>query len=419
MNINTKLFDEMSDEDFFSNKLTHIYFNENVTDDSVTKLIETIREANIPKYNERILLKPKPILIHISSMGGSITAGMRLMSVYALSKVPIATIVDNYSCSAATFLSISSHYRLITKYGYCLIHEYSLKGIINSRQQEITNYVNLVDTYFDKIIEMYLEQTKFQKQELKELLQHDLLLDSDFCLKKGIVDRVIDIKRDKPKDVKITNIYDIIQNYNYNNITISCKEAIYKLDKIIFQKDISPVIIYPRRFNCNETQVERTIFDTLNLIPRIKNIDAPTYAVIEGPISIDDLLPILYCDHIIMFDHAYIVSNILYFHNKIGFLLSDNIKNTELIFDIIKKVLKEKTSMSVKQIEDINSKFSIINAAEAKKLGLCNDIIKYHRQNQKISLELRENPRSQPRSRLSSRSHSRPKSSKNSNRSLR
>ena len=51
MNINTKLFDEMSDEDFFSNKLTHIYFNENVTDDSVTKLIETIREANIPKYN--------------------------------------------------------------------------------------------------------------------------------------------------------------------------------------------------------------------------------------------------------------------------------------------------------------------------------------------------------------------------------
>jgi hypothetical protein len=266
---------------------------------------------------------------------------------------------------------------------------------------------------------MYLEQTNFKKEELKELLQHDLLLDSDFCLKKGIVDRVIDIKRDKPKDVKITNIYDIIQNYNYNNITISCKEAIYKLDKIIFQKDISPVIIYPRRFNCNETQVERTIFDTLNLIPRIKNIDAPTYAVIEGPISIDDLLPILYCDHIIMFDHAYIVSNILYFHNKIGFLLSDNIKNTELIFDIIKKVLKEKTSMSVKQIEDINSKFSIINAAEAKKLGLCNNIIKYHRQNQKISLELRENPRSQPRSRLSSRSHSRPKSSKNSNRSLR
>jgi ATP-dependent protease ClpP protease subunit len=412
MNINTKVFDEMSDEDFFSKKLTHIYFNQNVTDDSVTKLIETIREANKPRYNkDNVLLKPKPILIHISSMGGSITAGMRLMSVYALSKVPIATIVDNYSCSAATFLSISSHYRLITKYGYCLIHEYSLKGNINSRQQQITNYVNLVDTYFDKIIEMYLEQTNFKKEELKELLQHDLLLDSDFCLKKGIVDRVIDIKREKPKEIKTTNIYDVVQNYNYNNITISCKDAIYKLDKILFEKDISPVIIYPRRFHCNEKQVERTIFDTLNLIPRIQNIDAPTYAVIEGPISIDDLLPILYCDHIIMFDHAYIVSNILYFHNKIGFLLSDNIKNTELIFNIIKKILKEKTKMTAKQIDDINSKFSIINANEAKKIGLCDNIIKYRRQNQKTDLQQNES--------LRPHLHSHPKNLKNSKSSLR
>jgi ATP-dependent protease ClpP protease subunit len=405
MNINTKVFNEMSDEDFFSKKLTHIYFNRDVTDETVTALIETIREANKPRYTENnILLKPKPILIHISSMGGSITAGMRLMSVYALSKVPIATIVDNYSCSAATFLSISSHYRLITKYGYCLIHEYSLKGNINSRQQQITNYVNLVDTYFDKIIEMYLEQTKFEKEELKELLQHDLLLDSEFCLKKGIVDRIIDIKRDKPKEIKTTNIYDIVQNYNYNNVTISCKDAIFKLDKILFEKDISPVIIYPRRFHCDEKQVERTIFDTLNLIPRIQNIDAPTYAIIEGPISIDDILPMLYCDHIIMFDHAYIVSNILYFHNKIGFLLSDNIKNTELIFNIIKKILKEKTKMSKKQIDDINSKFTIINANEAKKIGLCDNIIKYRRQNQKISSEQKDSPRSRPKSSKSSKS---------------
>jgi len=386
MNIDTTIFQQMTDEDFFSKKLTHIYFNQNVTDESVSMLIDTIREANKPHYNkDNVLLKPKPILIHISSMGGSVTAGMRLMSVFALSKVPIATIVDNYSCSAATFLSISSHYRLITKYGYCLIHEYSIKGNINTRQQEITNYVNLVDTYFEKIVEMYLEQTKFKKEELRDLLQHDLLLDADYCLKKGIVDRIIDIKREKPKEIKLTNIYDIIQNYNYNNITISCKDAIFKLDKIIFEKDISPVIIYPRQFNCDEKNIERTIFDTLNLIPRIKNIDAPTYAVIEGPISIDDILPMLYCDHIIMFDHAYIVSNILYFHNKIGFLLSDNIKNTDLIFNIIKTILKEKTKMSSQQIDDINSKFKIINANDAKKLGLCDNIIKYHRHTKNLS----------------------------------
>jgi ATP-dependent protease ClpP protease subunit len=398
MNINTKIFDEMSDNDFFSNKFTHIYFNKRVTNKSVSELIDSIHLANKPTYSENgASLNPKPILIHISSHGGSVSAGMRLLSVYALSKVPIVTIVDNYSCSAATYLSISSHYRLITKYGYCLIHEYSIRGQINSRQHQITNYVNLVDTYFDKIMDMYLEQTKFKKEELKELMQHDLLLDSDFCLKKGIVDRVIDIKRKKPKEILNHDIYNIIQNYNYNNITISCKDAVLKLDNILFEKNLSPVIIYPKQYGCHEDNdkdeteesvLNHNIFDIFNLIPRIQNIDAPTYAIIEGPITIDELLPLLYCDHIILFDYAYIVSNIIYINSKIGYLLTDNVKNTDLIFNVIKKILKEKTKMTNIQIENIKNKFTIIDAIEAKKLGLCTDIIKYHRQNQKVNSRL-------------------------------
>jgi hypothetical protein len=101
----------------------------------------------------------------------------------------------------------------------------------------------------------------------------------------------------------------------------------------------------------------------------------------------------------------------LYFHNKIGFLLSDNIKNTELIFNIIKKILKEKTKMTAKQIDDINSKFSIINANEAKKIGLCDNIIKYRRQNQKTDLQQNES--------LRPHLHSHPKNLKNSKSSLR
>ena len=105
------------------------------------------------------------------------------------------------------------------------------------------------------------------------------------------------------------------------------------------------------------------------------NIKAPTYAIIDSPISIDDLLPILYCDYIFMFDYAYIVSNILHFYNKSSLLLNDNIKNTELIFNIVTDILKEKTKMTDEKINDIKSKYNIIDANEAKKLGLCNIII--------------------------------------------
>uniref|UniRef100_A0A6C0LFB2 ATP-dependent Clp protease proteolytic subunit n=1 Tax=viral metagenome TaxID=1070528 RepID=A0A6C0LFB2_9ZZZZ len=380
------IFKNMSDNDFFSNKLTHIYFNNEVNDDSVDKLIEDINNANKEIKTESGAIKqPKPILIHISSNGGNVTDGMRLFSIFTMSKTPIATIVDNYSCSAATFLSVISPYRLITNYGYCIIHGYSVSGITQRKKQtQLHNMIEIYDTYFNKIIEMYKERTKFKHDELIELLQHDLLLDAKFCLKKGIVDRIIKIEKHKKTAEIKKNIYEVINSPN-NNIKITCNNTISHIDKILFEDNLSPVIIHPRQDNCIDTSIntddtyERknslTIFQTLNLIPRILNIKQPTYAIIDGPISIDDLLPMLYCDQIFMFDYVPIICNILYFHNKSSLLIDDNIKNTQLIFNIISQILKEKTKMTDEMIENIKSKFRMINSKEALKLGLCNTII--------------------------------------------
>lgn len=372
------VFKNMSDEDFFSNKLTHIYFNEDVSDQSIDKLINEINKANYKTILENgTILKPKPILIHISSRGGNMTSGMRLFSVFTLSSVPIATIIDNYSASAATFLSINSPYRLINKYGFSLIHQYKYTGNINKKQKDLHNIINMYDTYFKKIIDIYLLKTKFKKDELVELLQHDLILNSDYCLEKGIVDRIINIDKRINKHEIITNINELIKTTN-NYISISCDEDISALDNILFQDNLMPVIIRPRPNDCkenNDRNMQNTIFETLNMIPRILALKAPIYALIDSPISIDDLLPILYCDYIFIFDYAYIVSNVLYFYNKQSLLLNDNIKNTELIFNIITNILKEKTKMTDEMIENIKNKFSIINPEEAKKLGLCNNII--------------------------------------------
>jgi len=347
------IFENMSDDDFFSNKLTHIYFNEDVTNESIERLITSINKANeIIHMEDGTVLEPKPILIHISSHGGHMTAGMRLFSVFALSRIPIATIIDNYSCSAATYLSINSPYRLINNYGYCLIHGYTISGKIKKKQKDLHNMIKTYDTYFKKIIDIYLLKTKFK---------HDELEINKKVNKKGVL-----------KDIS-----EIMKTPN-NNIIISCNEKLSLLDKKLFQENLMPVIIHPKNNNCNskrENNIETTIFETLNMIPRIMNIKAPTYAIIDSPISIDDLLPILYCDYIFMFDYAYIVSNILHFYNKSSLLLNDNIKNTELIFNIVTDILKEKTKMTDEKINDIKSKYNIIDANEAKKLGLCNIII--------------------------------------------
>jgi ATP-dependent protease ClpP protease subunit len=381
-----KIFEEMSDEDFFTDKLTHIYFNSDVSQNSVTDLIKDIENANFDQVlPSGAIIKPKPILIHISSRGGDLEEGMRMLSVFALSSVPIATIVDNISASAATFLSINSHYRLINKYAFSLIHNYSLVGRFHDKINQLKQTIKMLDIVFNQIIERYETRTLLKKEQLLKILEHDLLLNSDICLKYGIVDRVIDIKKNNNK--KITTDLESILNTKFNSIMVSCEKTTEAIDKILFSNNLAPVILFPRRYSCNGKYGENdsepdksnpSIIKTLNIIPRIQCLKCPVYAIIEGSISIDDLLPLLFCDHIYIFDYALIVSNILYYYNTTGFFIEDNLRNTKEIFKIIKTILKEKTNMPEDMINDINKKFTFIDAKKAKELKICNSVIDYN-----------------------------------------
>jgi ATP-dependent protease ClpP protease subunit len=63
-------------------------------------------------------------------MGGELEPALKFLTAFKDSKVPICTLVDNYSASAATILSINSPYRLVSDYSLTLIHQYTvqLKG---------------------------------------------------------------------------------------------------------------------------------------------------------------------------------------------------------------------------------------------------------------------------------------------------
>lgn len=390
-----KIFEEMSDEDFFTDKLTHIYFNTEVNQRSVTDLIKKIEDANLDVIlPSGAIIKPKPILLHISSPGGSLTEGMRLLSVFALSSVPIATLVDNISASAATFLSINSHYRLINKYAFSLIHNYSLVGMFDDKINQLKNTIKILDITFNQIIERYEKRTFLKREQLLKILEHDLLLNADICLKYGIVDRIINIKNKKKK--KVNTDLDVLLNSKFNSIMVSCEKTTEKIDNILFTNNLAPVILFPRRYSCtynkDDVDFDKTspsIIKTLNIIPRILCLKCPVYAIIEGSISIDDLLPLLFCDHIYIFDYALIVSNILYYYNSMGFFVEDNLRNTQQIFKIIKDILKEKTNMPEDMINDINKKFSFIDAKKAVELKICNSIIDYNnffKKNKKLSI---------------------------------
>jgi ATP-dependent protease ClpP protease subunit len=370
-------FKSLKDEDFFSNKLTHLYLNSFINTESVDKLIEDINNVNK-------LDNPKPILIHISSIGGDLNQGYRFLSIFDTSKVPIATIIDNYSFSAATFLSISCPYRIMTKEAYCLIHDYTvtLKEEITINKTDIYDITKHYDYYFNNIIDIYIKKTKFKRNELIELLQHDIFLDYKDCLSKGIVDRIIDCDYKPSFSLKnIDDIKNIVKLPNVIPIKLNpCREYSSNIDYTIMNNNDGDkhFIIYPQyysRINCKDNSPP-SIFDHFNLISKIKYMNGDKIAIIDNPISIDNLLPLLFTHKIYMYQHTFIICNMLYLYNlKPSILLDDIIKNNKKLFKLIKHILSSKTKMSKSQIDDINKKYSIISSQDAKKLNLCHEII--------------------------------------------
>ena len=379
----TSIFDEMTDDEFFSDKLTHIYFNTNVTEQNIMNLQQKIMEANKSVIINGIQFAPKPIIVHISSPGGDMYAAIRFLTIFKESRVPICTLIDNYAASAATLLAISSPYRIMTEQSFVLIHQYS--GFEYGKRTVILNSINRTEELFELYINCYEKKTKYSKTEIDEILNHDLWLDAKKCLEKGIVDRVLKINS-KIKNSKEYNypFNILIKKTNLNNIYISCYGAKEKFDSILHEKDnIKPLIIYPQGETCSYSGMTASMSpagdlfsDGLSLIPRIQSLKTHSYCIINTTISLDDFIPMLYCTKKYMYSHLSIICNMIYYRT-FELLPNDTIENMKTIFDIIKNILKEKTKLPQKLINNIDKEKIVLSAKDCLKYGLCDEIIEY------------------------------------------
>lgn len=368
---------EYADRDFFTNKFTHLYLDDDIYDESVNKLIQDIRTANKTVEVNGVFTAPKPILIHINSPGGNINSGKRLMTVFAQSRVPIYTLVDGYSASAATFLSILSPNRLMTVESLCLIHQYWAFQY-GKREELLFNMAELEKTW-DDIIDMYKKKTKIPYNELKELLKHDLWLTSKECLEKGIVDRVLYLKNNPEKLLKDytkknpqynINPSILLKKSNLNTYYTTCPPSITEFTNIINNDtDAKPLVLYTTSSYCDATQ--NTI---VPFISRIKALNIPSYAVIETDLSLDMLLPYLYCSHVYIFEHVKVYCNFMYMRST-GLLLDDLVKNSKTEVNIYKKILKERTRLPIKLIDNIDKKIISLTPKDCVKYGIANSIL--------------------------------------------
>ena len=171
----------------------HVWFNDDITNDSVSKLIKIISGRNFvfeQKQREVFYgkLVPSPIFLHINSGGGELQEGMAAVDAIRNSKIPIYTIIEGEAASAATFLSVSGKKRFMTENSVLLIHQLSSGFWGNMQQLEDEHENNKF--FMEKIYSLYSKYTKISRRRLERIMKRDIWWGADKAIKYGFVDAI-------------------------------------------------------------------------------------------------------------------------------------------------------------------------------------------------------------------------------------
>jgi len=168
----------------------HIYFYCEIDRESIYDLSVLIKESEEENIMTSLKLKIPdiPIYLHINSLGGSVFAAFNAIDIIKSCKVPIYSIIEGSTASAGTLISVICEKKYIRPNAYMLIHELSSEcwGKMSAIEDEFNNLKELMV----KIKEIYKDNSSIPKKELSDLLKHDLWLNSEKCLKYGLVDEL-------------------------------------------------------------------------------------------------------------------------------------------------------------------------------------------------------------------------------------
>lgn len=169
-----------------------IYFYDDVTRTSIYALNRnldiTAKNLQLISINYNLSIIP-PIELYISSDGGEVFSAFSAVDRIKSSKVPVHSYVEGIAASAATLLSVIAHKRFIRSNSFMLIHQ--VRGGLWGNFAEFKDEMQNLDLIMKYIKDLYLQHTKFTEEELDNLLTHDIYLNAEQCLEKGLVDEII------------------------------------------------------------------------------------------------------------------------------------------------------------------------------------------------------------------------------------
>lgn len=181
--------DRYGDEFYFRilNKARYILLYDEINSMSADMVVSKLRGMDIINH--------KPIYLEINSPGGSVPDGMSIINTMEHIKSKVITIISGQACSMAALISICGDKRLIYSNSYWMQH--STSDIVGDYVQYIKDRTRFLCEFEHRTEKILKIHSKLSDNDIMKIRTGELWLNSEECLKKGVVDEIIDYKSKK------------------------------------------------------------------------------------------------------------------------------------------------------------------------------------------------------------------------------
>jgi len=178
--------EEENEEVILKTYKNSLYYKGEIREPEATKFCIKLREL-ADQYHDT----DHNIIFHLTTQGGDIFAGLSMYEALRHSKIPVHVVAEACVCSAGTIIMLGAAKRFMHTTTVILVHSLSswMGGL--QKPKEIREELQNSETLLDIMSEVYKNNTKLNKTNLKKLYDTDLYMRHEECMRLGFVDKVI------------------------------------------------------------------------------------------------------------------------------------------------------------------------------------------------------------------------------------
>jgi len=178
--------EEDDEEVILESYKNNLYYKGEIKEPEATKFCIKLREL-ADQYHDT----EQNIMFHLTTQGGNLFAAISMYEALRHSKIPVHVIAESCVCSAGTIIMLGACKRFMYTTSVILVHSLSswMGGL--QKPKEIREELQNSETLLDIMSEVYKENTKLSKNNLKKLYDTDLYMRHKECVRLGFVDKVI------------------------------------------------------------------------------------------------------------------------------------------------------------------------------------------------------------------------------------